>query len=126
MDPFKGDVYSDEERRDYCSWPEAAQDMLDRAWTMGVWELLAKVHDLHGDAADRLVRLIQNVLIGRFSELSELPGLIEEATGLPADESKKIAATIANTILIPFNAMLQRWPADIRVLYDEWAYGLRR
>lgn len=121
-DPFSASVYTDEDWARYRSWPETAQELLDRSWSMhlGVYDLLARAFKLDDTAADRLCRLVQNLLIGRLTDLCSLPEWVAQGTGLDVKASGQVAAAIATTILIPFNTLVGCWDEDIRELYQEW------
>jgi hypothetical protein len=122
VNPFEGGMYSDAEGEYYSSWPEVAQDLLDRTSRV-ISNLLNIVHGLDGEAATRLTDLVQNLMIGRFAELEQFPALVELATGLPGDKSHKVAAIITEAVLIPFNAALQCWEENLRDLQSKWDRG---
>lgn len=122
LDPFSSSVYTDEDRESYRSWPEAARALLEYSWSMqhGVHDLLARAYGLDTTARSRLCCLVQNILIGRVNDLDALPGLVEQGTGLNSADSRHVAASIATTILVPFNDLVNRWDQDIRDLYFNW------
>lgn len=122
VDPFDDGLYTETDREYYCSWPEVAQDLVDRT-TQGVIDLLTPLYGLNRDAEKRLRNLMQNLLMGRFAELEQFPALVESATVLPPAKSTEIAAALAQTVLIPFNAAMRCWDVEVRELHSKWAFG---
>lgn len=123
IDPFSASVYTDEDLNEIRSWPEPAQDLMDHSWSLGLHDLLSLSHALGEEESDRLLRLVQNLLVGIWGNLDALPELIEVGTGLDSEKSKLAAAIIAVTILHPFNVLVRRWPEDPYALYRKWKFG---
>lgn len=118
-DPFGSGPWTEDERAFYQSWPEVAQDLMDRT-AVGVADLITAAYQMPPEVESKLRHLMQNLLMGRFSRVEILPEVICSGCALPESTARKIASDYAQTVLIAFNATLKCWKQDIRTLYDSW------
>lgn len=123
IDPFSTSGYTGEDLNEINSWPEPAKNLMDHSWSLGLHDLLSQHYTLAGEESDPLLRLVQNLLVGRWGNLHALPELIELGTGLNSEKSKHSAAIIAVTILHPFNVLVRRWSEAPYALYGKWKLG---